>query len=67
VTIEPGIYFIESLLAQARGDARGRAIHWAKVDALRPWGGVRIEDNVVAQARGAPRNLTREAFAAVKR
>ncbi|MEX2149842.1 MAG: Xaa-Pro dipeptidase [Steroidobacteraceae bacterium] len=63
VTIEPGIYFIDSLLAQAQGDARGRAIHWAKVDALRPWGGVRIEDNVVARATGAPQNLTREAFA----
>jgi hypothetical protein len=33
------------------------------VDALRPFGGIRIEDNVIAQA-GAPRNLTREAFAA---
>jgi Xaa-Pro dipeptidase len=67
VTIEPGIYFIDSLLAQAQGDTRGRAIHWAKVDALRPWGGVRIEDNVVARATGAPRNLTREAFAAAAR
>lgn len=63
VTIEPGIYFIDSLLAQAKGDARGRMIDWARVDALAPCGGVRIEDNVVAQA-GAPRNLTREAFAA---
>jgi Xaa-Pro dipeptidase len=63
VTIEPGIYFIDSLLAAARADARGRAIDWKRVDALRPWGGIRIEDNVVAQA-GAPRNLTREAFAA---
>jgi Xaa-Pro dipeptidase len=67
VTIEPGIYFIDSLLAQARGDARGRAIQWAKVDALRPWGGVRIEDNVVARATSAPHNLTREAFAAAGR
>lgn len=62
VTIEPGIYFIDSLLAQAKAGARGRAIDWKKVDALRPFGGVRIEDNVLAQA-GAPRNLTREAFA----
>ncbi len=64
VTIEPGIYFIDSLLAQAKGGARGRAIDWKKVDALRPYGGVRIEDNVVAQPAGAPRNLTREGFAA---
>lgn len=63
VTIEPGIYFIDSLLAQARADGRGRAIAWKRVDALRPFGGIRIEDDVVAQA-GAPRNLTREAFAA---
>jgi len=63
VTIEPGIYFIDSLLEQARADARGRAINWKRVEALRPWGGIRIEDNVVAQA-GAPRNLTREAFSA---
>ena len=63
VTIEPGIYFIDSLLAQARADARGRAIDWKRVEALRPCGGIRIEDNVLAQP-GAPRNLTREAFVA---
>ncbi len=63
VTIEPGIYFIDSLLAQAKSDARGRMVDWRRVEALAPCGGVRIEDNVVAQA-GGPRNLTREAFAA---
>ena len=63
VTIEPGIYFIESLLAKARAEPRGRAIAWPRVEALKPWGGIRIEDNVVAQA-GSPRNLTREGFAA---
>jgi len=55
-------YYV-SLLAAARADGRGRAIDWKRVEALRPYGGIRIEDNVVAQA-GAPRNLTREAFAA---
>ena len=63
VTIEPGIYFIDSLLEAARADGRGSAIDWKRVEALRPFGGIRVEDNVVAQA-GAPRNLTREAFAA---
>ena len=63
VTIEPGIYFIDSLLAQAKNDARGRAINWQRVEELKPWGGIRIEDNVVAQP-GTPRNLTREGFAA---
>ena len=61
VTIEPGLYFIDSLLEAARADGRGRAIEWKRVEALRPFGGIRIEDNVIAQA-GAPRNLTREAF-----
>ncbi|MBF8293278.1 MAG: proline dipeptidase, partial [Steroidobacteraceae bacterium] len=64
VTIEPGIYFIDSLLAKARNEVLGRAIHWPRVEALAPWGGIRIEDNVVAQA-GAPRNLTREGFSAL--
>jgi len=63
VTIEPGLYFIDSLLEAARADGRGRAIDWKRVEALRPYGGIRIEDNVIAQA-GGPRNLTREAFAA---
>jgi Xaa-Pro dipeptidase len=63
VTIEPGIYFIDSLLEQARADGRGKSIDWKRVAALRPWGGIRIEDNVLAQA-DAPRNLTREAFIA---
>ena len=64
VTIEPGIYFIDSLLAQAAADGRSRAINWNRVEALRPCGGIRIEDNVVAR-QGAPRNLTREAIAAL--
>jgi Xaa-Pro dipeptidase len=62
VTVEPGIYLIDSLLKAAREDQRGRHIDWAVVEQLRPFGGIRIEDNVVA-AHGAPENLTRNAFA----
>lgn len=65
VTIEPGIYFIDLLLEEARADSRRRLIDWARVEAFYPYGGVRIEDNVVAQQEG-PRNLTREAFAALR-
>lgn len=64
VTIEPGLYFIDSLLEKSRADARGRAIDWKRVESLRPCGGIRVEDDVVAQAGGPPRNLTREAFTA---
>jgi len=63
VTIEPGIYFIDLLLEEARADLRRTLIDWDCVAALSPYGGVRIEDNVVALPDG-PRNLTREAFAA---
>jgi Xaa-Pro dipeptidase len=62
VTVEPGIYFIDSLLAQAHGDARRAHINWERVAALKPFGGIRIEDNVAATA-GTPENLTRDAFA----
>jgi Xaa-Pro dipeptidase len=62
VTVEPGIYFIDSLLAKARADARRTHIDWKIVEALRPYGGVRIEDDVATTA-DAPENLTRDAFA----
>jgi len=62
VTVEPGIYLIDSLLAAAYADARRGQIDWSMVEALRPFGGVRIEDNVVATAT-TPENMTRDAFA----
>jgi Xaa-Pro dipeptidase len=62
VTVEPGIYFIESLLAAAAGDTRRSLIDWAVVEELRPFGGIRIEDNVATTA-STPENMTREAFA----
>jgi Xaa-Pro dipeptidase len=64
VTVEPGIYFIDLLLDQARADGRGCHIDWAAVERLKPYGGIRIEDDVACTA-GTPENLTRDAFAAV--
>ncbi|HZJ64751.1 MAG TPA: Xaa-Pro dipeptidase [Kofleriaceae bacterium] len=61
-TIEPGIYVIDSLLAPLQSDDRRDLLDWDAIAALRPFGGIRIEDNVVVEARGV-RNLTREAFA----
>jgi Xaa-Pro dipeptidase len=61
VTIEPGLYFIDLLLAKAKADGRGRDIRWERVAELAPFGGVRIEDDVVATV-GGPENLTRDAF-----
>ena len=59
LTIEPGLYLIDSLLAPYRGDTR---FCWEKIDALRPFGGIRIEDNVHITPSGNE-NLTRDAFA----
>jgi Xaa-Pro dipeptidase len=64
VTIEPGLYFIDALLAEARKSEHARNIDWQKVDRFRPYGGIRIEDNVVCTS-GAPENLTRPQFAAL--
>jgi Xaa-Pro dipeptidase len=62
--VEPGIYMIDSLLAAAHADARRAHIDWAVVEELKPFGGIRIEDNVATTAVG-PENLTRDAFAKV--
>lgn len=62
VTVEPGIYLIDSLLAAAHADERRAQIDWAVVDELKPYGGIRIEDNVATTA-GKPENMTRDAFA----
>ena len=64
VTVEPGIYMIDSLLAAAHADARRSYINWDVIEELKPFGGVRIEDNVVATT-GVPENMTRDAFTRV--
>ena len=63
VTIEPGLYFIDTLLAKLRAGAHANVVNWSAVDHLRKFGGVRIEDDVVC-TEGEPENLTRDAFAA---
>jgi len=62
LTIEPGLYFIQPLLRQWRENGDVAAINWEKIESLAPYGGIRIEDNIVVTG-GQPRNLTREAFA----
>lgn len=64
VTVEPGIYFIDQLLRELKQSKYRDAIDWPLVDELVPYGGIRIEDNIVTTDYG-PINLTREAFAEV--
>lgn len=63
VTIEPGIYFIPTLLSKLKATPQAKAVDWQKVEHLLPFGGVRIEDEVHC-TDGTPENLTRDAFAA---
>ena len=64
VTIEPGLYFIDMLLAELKNKPAAKDVDWSRVDAFRKYGGIRIEDDVVC-TEGEPENLTRDAFAAL--
>jgi len=64
LTIEPGFYFIEPLLRKWRETGDSTAINWERVEALAPYGGIRVEDDILV-TDAEPRNLTREAFTAI--
>jgi Xaa-Pro dipeptidase len=61
-TVEPGLYFIEMLLREPRTGGNSSRFDWKLIDALAPFGGIRIEDNLVVTSEGH-RNLTREHLA----
>lgn len=63
MTNEPGVYFIDLLLDKVRQGAHADSVDWDRVDAFRPYGGIRIEDDLMVTG-GEPVNLTREEFAA---
>jgi len=62
LTIEPGLYAIDMLLENLRGTPAEDHVNWSTVDWLRPFGGIRIEDNVRVLVNDRE-NLTRGAFA----
>lgn len=54
VTIEPGVYFIKALIDDSeRREQFADCVDWAKVDALRDFGGIRIEDDVLITESGS--------------
>ncbi len=63
LTIEPGIYVIDMLLENLVGTPGHAMVNQDRVDWLRPFGGIRIEDNVRVLDDGCE-NFTRAAFAA---
>ena len=58
-TVEPGCYFIPSLLEAQRYTKKGKLIAWKTIERLYPYGGIRIEDNILVTKDG-PENLTRQ-------
>ena len=64
LTVEPGLYFVETLLRKWKANGNAGAVNWDRVEALSPFGGIRVEDNIVVTT-GEPVNLSRQAFAAV--
>jgi Xaa-Pro dipeptidase len=62
LTIEPGLYVVDLLLENLRGTPAEHHVVWDTVDWLRPFGGIRIEDDVRVLSSGQE-NLTRDAFA----
>ncbi len=66
LTIEPGLYFIDSLLADLKDSDHAKAINWNKIESFKPFGGIRIEDEVLVTEKGT-RNISREAFAELEK
>ena len=58
VTIEPGLYFIPSLMDPLLDGELGQYLNRELISRLRGCGGIRVEDNVVVTENGS-RNLTR--------
>jgi len=58
-TIEPGLYFIDSLLLNLKGSTNSDQVNWQKVDEMRCFGGIRIEDNIIVH-QSHNENMTRD-------
>ena len=58
-TIEPGLYFIDSLLQNLKESANSDQVNWQQVDEMRVFGGIRIEDNIIVH-QSHNENMTRD-------
>ena len=57
-TIEPGLYFIDSLLQTLKESTNSDQVNWQNVDEMREFGGIRIEDNIIVH-QSYNENMTR--------
>ncbi len=58
-TVEPGLYFIDSLLGDLKGTSKNEMVNWKTVAEFKPFGGIRIEDNIIVH-REKNENMTRD-------
>ncbi len=58
-TIEPGLYFIDSLLADLKQSSHAKLVNWDLVGEMKPFGGIRIEDNIIVH-KTHNENMTRD-------
>lgn len=58
VTIEPGVYFISSLLSDLKASADATMVNWQIIEQLMFYGGIRIEDNIIVH-QSHNENITR--------
>lgn len=58
-TIEPGLYFIDSLLDELKATENSQFVNWGRVEEFKPFGGIRIEDNIIVHPTRVE-NMTRE-------
>ncbi len=64
ITIEPGFYFVDALLSDLSHSPASTKVNWSKIERLKKYGGIRIEDNLLVTESGSE-NLTRQAFASI--
>lgn len=54
LTVEPGIYFIPELISQWKAQGKFKDhIQYDKIERMLPFGGIRIEDNVLVEDQGS--------------
>jgi len=59
LTIEPGLYFIDSLLDDLKQTDNEQYINWQRVEEFKPYGGIRIEDDIIVH-QNYVENMTRD-------
>ncbi len=58
-TIEPGLYFIDTLLDKAKKTENAKFFNWDKIEEFKKYGGIRIEDNLILHG-DRTENMTRD-------